>query len=244
MKDSICKARMDACLTQQQVADLIGVPIRTVEQWENGECKCAEYQEKLIIEKIRREYFVPFVQDEPGIKQDTIEPIEQFADSEGEFIPIDEVVEMFLKREKYAKEYLEARLSKNLLERGCLLAKKAFNDEYAIEGISSVFNAYLRSMNIIFGDDITFALLSLVQAQVLLPAFDFTGYKENKTAYYCQYNAYRTVYVLRVCPGLKDVQSVLSADLSNLKLKNIKLSKLPEELVSAAKEYFDLNKEI
>lgn len=45
--------RIKAGFTRADIFRLIGIPIRTLENWENGLRKASEWEEKLIIEKIR-----------------------------------------------------------------------------------------------------------------------------------------------------------------------------------------------
>ena len=49
---TIKEARTKAGLTQKQVHELIGVPIRTLQNWEANIRKCPDYVEKLVVEKI------------------------------------------------------------------------------------------------------------------------------------------------------------------------------------------------
>ena len=49
---TIKEARSEAGLTHKQVFELIGVPIRTMENYESGRRKCPEWVERLLIEKI------------------------------------------------------------------------------------------------------------------------------------------------------------------------------------------------
>ena len=49
---TILEARKEAGLTQKQVFELIGVPVRTLQNWENGIRICPQYVEDLLIEKL------------------------------------------------------------------------------------------------------------------------------------------------------------------------------------------------
>ena len=49
---TIKEAREEAGLTQKQVYELIGVPVRTLQNWEAGIRICPLYVEKLIVEKL------------------------------------------------------------------------------------------------------------------------------------------------------------------------------------------------
>lgn len=46
--------RIAAGLTQQQMADLFEMPKRTIENWEYGSRKPAQWIEKLVIEKLEK----------------------------------------------------------------------------------------------------------------------------------------------------------------------------------------------
>lgn len=50
--NAIKDARLRAGLTQQQMSDRLGIPKRTIENWEGGQRSCPEWAEKLIIEKL------------------------------------------------------------------------------------------------------------------------------------------------------------------------------------------------
>lgn len=49
---TIKEAREEAGLTQKQVQEMVGVPIRTLQNWENGVRVCPQYVENLLIEKL------------------------------------------------------------------------------------------------------------------------------------------------------------------------------------------------
>lgn len=49
---TILEARKEAGLTQKQVFEQIGVPVRTLQNWENGVRVCPIYVEKLLVEKL------------------------------------------------------------------------------------------------------------------------------------------------------------------------------------------------
>lgn len=46
--------RKAAHLTQQQMSDEMGIPKRTIEDWERGARKCPEWTERLIIAELKR----------------------------------------------------------------------------------------------------------------------------------------------------------------------------------------------
>lgn len=45
----IREKRIELGLTQQQLADLTGIPFRTIQNWEGGQRKCPDYVEKLLL---------------------------------------------------------------------------------------------------------------------------------------------------------------------------------------------------
>ena len=49
---TILEARKEAGLTQKQVFEIIGVPVRTLQNWENGIRVCPQYVEDLLVEKL------------------------------------------------------------------------------------------------------------------------------------------------------------------------------------------------
>lgn len=49
---TIKEARKNANLTQQGMADLLGIPRRTIQNWESGERTPPEWAERLVIEKL------------------------------------------------------------------------------------------------------------------------------------------------------------------------------------------------
>ena len=50
----IKETRISLGLTQKQLAEMLGIPKRTIENWEGGVNKCPDYVERLIIEKLQR----------------------------------------------------------------------------------------------------------------------------------------------------------------------------------------------
>lgn len=50
----IKEARKEVGLTQQQMSDEMGIPKRTIEDWERGVRKCPEWAERLIIADLKR----------------------------------------------------------------------------------------------------------------------------------------------------------------------------------------------
>lgn len=49
---TILEARQEAGLTQKEVFELIGVPVRSMQNWEAGVRVCPQYVEDLLVEKL------------------------------------------------------------------------------------------------------------------------------------------------------------------------------------------------
>jgi len=47
-------ARLKAGLTQQKMSVLLGIPKRTIEEWEGGRRKCPEYTKKMVIKELEK----------------------------------------------------------------------------------------------------------------------------------------------------------------------------------------------
>lgn len=54
MENRIKEARKHFGLTQQQVKDLLGIPTRTQQGWENGERTPASWMEEMVIREYER----------------------------------------------------------------------------------------------------------------------------------------------------------------------------------------------
>lgn len=52
----IREARKAAGLTQKQMSEKMGIPKRTIENWEGGTRKCPEWAERLIVAELKRIY--------------------------------------------------------------------------------------------------------------------------------------------------------------------------------------------
>ena len=50
--NEIRAARLKAGLTQQEMSELLGIPKRTIEEWEGGRRKCPEYTKKMVIKEL------------------------------------------------------------------------------------------------------------------------------------------------------------------------------------------------
>lgn len=49
---TIREARQQVGLTQQALSDWLGIPKRSIENWEGNKRKCPEWCERLLVEKI------------------------------------------------------------------------------------------------------------------------------------------------------------------------------------------------
>lgn len=54
MSEKIKEARKAAGLTQKQMSDEMGIPRRTIENWEAGKNKCPEWAERLVVAELYR----------------------------------------------------------------------------------------------------------------------------------------------------------------------------------------------
>lgn len=54
MENKIKAARIAARLTQAQVYELLGIPLRTLQDWENDRRKPPEWVERLIIKELKK----------------------------------------------------------------------------------------------------------------------------------------------------------------------------------------------
>lgn len=52
MTNPIKEARIAAGLTQQQLSDMLGIPKRTIEDWDAGKAYPRPWVEKLLLEKL------------------------------------------------------------------------------------------------------------------------------------------------------------------------------------------------
>lgn len=55
----IRQARTQHGLTQQQLADLTGIPHRTIQNWEGGQRKCPEYVENMVLNLLDQKFNQP-----------------------------------------------------------------------------------------------------------------------------------------------------------------------------------------
>ncbi len=56
---TIKSERIKHGLTQEQLAKITGVPVRTVQNWEGGQRKCPDYVEKMILDKLNQLFDQP-----------------------------------------------------------------------------------------------------------------------------------------------------------------------------------------
>lgn len=52
MENKIKQAREAAGLSQQKMHELLGIPKRTIENWDSGNRKPSEWVERLVVEKL------------------------------------------------------------------------------------------------------------------------------------------------------------------------------------------------
>lgn len=50
----IKEARLKAGLTQKKMSELLGIPKRTIEEWEGGRRRCPEYTKKMVIKELEK----------------------------------------------------------------------------------------------------------------------------------------------------------------------------------------------
>lgn len=55
----IREARIRHGLTQKQVSDITGVPLRSIENWEAGVRKCPNYVEKMVVDILNQKFGEP-----------------------------------------------------------------------------------------------------------------------------------------------------------------------------------------
>lgn len=67
-------ARIQHGLTQQQLADLTGIPKRTIENWDSGQRKCPEYVEKMVLDLLDQKFNRP---DYKTILEETLDMMER-----------------------------------------------------------------------------------------------------------------------------------------------------------------------
>lgn len=56
---TIKSERIRLGLTQKQLAEITGVPHRSIENWEGGQRKCPDYVEKMILDKLNQMFDQP-----------------------------------------------------------------------------------------------------------------------------------------------------------------------------------------
>lgn len=53
---TIEEARKKVGMSRKQLSDWLEIPYRTLSNWETGERACPQYVERLVVEKIMRDY--------------------------------------------------------------------------------------------------------------------------------------------------------------------------------------------
>ena len=71
---TIKSERIRLGLTQSQLANITGIPFRTIQNWEGGQRKCPDYVEKLILEKLAATFDQP---DYKTVLEDLLDCLEQ-----------------------------------------------------------------------------------------------------------------------------------------------------------------------
>lgn len=56
---NIKDARIRHGLTQKQLAEITGVPVRTIENWEGGQRKCPAYVERMVLDMLESKFSQP-----------------------------------------------------------------------------------------------------------------------------------------------------------------------------------------
>ena len=56
---TIRSERIRLGLTQHQLAEITGVPFRTIQNWEGGQRKCPDYVEQMILDKLNQMFDQP-----------------------------------------------------------------------------------------------------------------------------------------------------------------------------------------
>ena len=54
MNSKIKIARLRAGLSRPQMHEVMGIPVRTIENWEGGQRECPEWAEQLIVAELER----------------------------------------------------------------------------------------------------------------------------------------------------------------------------------------------
>ena len=67
-------ARMKHGLTQHQLADLTGIPFRTIQNWEGGQRKCPDYVAKMVVDLLDQKFSHP---DHKTILEEVLDMMER-----------------------------------------------------------------------------------------------------------------------------------------------------------------------
>lgn len=119
---SIKTERIRLGLTQKKMSDLLGIPQRTIEDWEAGRRKCPGYVERLVLEKLDR--------------------LDETEQTQGrltiDFSTSDLVLIEHLEKQPNKQGYI-----KNLIRKDMLIIKTGEHVELSMEEQSELFDLYL-----------------------------------------------------------------------------------------------------
>lgn len=71
---TIKSERIRLGITQKKMSELIGIPQRTIEDWEAGRRKCPDYVERLVLEKLEQTFDHP---DYKAVLEDLLDCLER-----------------------------------------------------------------------------------------------------------------------------------------------------------------------
>lgn len=70
--------RLEKNMTQHEFSEFIGVPFRSIQNWETGQRKCPEYVEKLLIDKLTQINYKTVLNEVLAMLPDTETEIKQY----------------------------------------------------------------------------------------------------------------------------------------------------------------------
>ena len=70
--------RLEKNMTQHEFSEFIGVPFRSIQNWETGRRKCPEYVEKLIVDKCTQIDYKTVLNDVLAMLSDADTEIKQY----------------------------------------------------------------------------------------------------------------------------------------------------------------------
>jgi transcriptional regulator with XRE-family HTH domain len=71
---NIKEARIKYGLTQGQLANITGIPFRTIQNWEGGKRKCPEYVERMVLDLLDQKFNRP---DHQTILEEVLDMLER-----------------------------------------------------------------------------------------------------------------------------------------------------------------------